>query len=721
MVYTFVSIIHNCPFLFNQKLKMKKYILLLSLFSLFAINNVAYANNPDQKPDSIAMSYSVNEVVIQSFKANDKVSSEPISASVLSAQIIKDRNITNIKDVSAFVPNFFVPEYGSKMTSPAYIRGIGSRINSPSVGLYVDGIPYFDRSTFDFNLNDVERIEVLRGPQGTIYGRNTMGGIINVYTKSPFRYQETNLQLGVGSYGNYSLGGSHYHKIGDSFGYALSANVEHGDGYFKNKFTGKKADGITSTAQRIRLSWRAKHNLYLHLTSAYEYSDQDGYPYGIYNPKSNSIDSINYNRASYFRRNMSTTGLNVDYTSHTFRLASQTSFQYFDGHQGLDQDFMPQDLFYVNFRQAQRMYSQEINIKSIDRDQSKYKWLFGVFGFYQNYSTDNNIQYIQEKYVSLQQINSPTKGIALFHQSVFDHFLVDGLSATIGVRYDLEQIKAYSLFTTLAAGKDPKVTKDQADRATYSQFTPKASLAYTFPTGELVYATLTRGYKAGGFNNTAQLEEDLSFKPEYSWNYEIGTKASCFNNLIYTDFSLFYIDWRNQQVAQYQPNGRGFVQRNAGQSSSKGVELTLHVNPINNLSFQLNYGYTYAKFEKYQSNDTTIYTGKLLPMVPRNTFSAATNYSLKMGNNSILDKLIFNAQYSGLGSLYWREDNIAKQKFYGSINAKVTAVRGNLSVEFWTKNIGDTHYVSYFFASMGGNYAQMGKPFTCGMNVNLKF
>lgn len=128
----------------------------------------------------------LNEVIVQSFKQQRDLRLEPLSASAVTGTAIQNRNITGIKEFSSFIPNLFMPDYGSKLTSPVYIRGIGSKINAPSVGLYVDGIPYFEKSAFDFDFNEVDRIEVLRGPQGTLYGRNTMGGIINVYTKSPF-------------------------------------------------------------------------------------------------------------------------------------------------------------------------------------------------------------------------------------------------------------------------------------------------------------------------------------------------------------------------------------------------------------------------------------------------------------------------------------------------------------------------------------------------------
>ena len=118
-----------------------------------------------------------------------------------------------------------MPDYGSKLTSPVYIRGIGSRINSPSVGLYVDYVPYFEKAAFDFDFFDIKRIEVLRGPQGTLFGRNTMGGIVNIVTTSPMDYQGNHINLSAGNYGTYSLNAGHYGKINDKLGYSLALNI----------------------------------------------------------------------------------------------------------------------------------------------------------------------------------------------------------------------------------------------------------------------------------------------------------------------------------------------------------------------------------------------------------------------------------------------------------------------------------------------------------------
>lgn len=696
---------------------MKKNCYLLLLCISLVNTNTILAEDTTIPRDSIKMSYTADEVVIQAFKKNDNISVQPVSATLITDQTIKDRNISNIKEVSAYVPNLFIPDYGSKMTSPAYIRGVGSRINAPSVGLYVDGIPYFDRSTFDFSLNDIDRIEVLRGPQGTLYGRNTMGGIINVFTKSPFKYKETNLSLSASSYDNYKAEASHYGNINNVLGYSLSGNVSHAGGYFRNRFTGKRADPVDAAAGRIRLSWKIQPQLYIHLTSAYEYSDQGGYPYGIYHAENNSVDDVNYNMPSFYRRNVSTTGVNVAYTTDNIQLSSQTSFQYFDGRQGIDQDFSTTDLYYVDFGQRQRMVSQELNFKS--RGSSKYQWQFGTFGFYQDFSTDNDIDNRGTAVHTLQDINSPTRGAAVYHQSTFNDILTDGLSLILGARYDWEEARMHTVVHSLKADTKTE-TMNIRRQDHFSEFTPKASLQYRFTNNEIVYFSVAKGYKAGGFNTTVERDEDRSFKPEQSWNYEIGTKASCLDKLIYTEISLFYIDWKDQQISQSQPSGKGFLLRNAGKSVSKGLEVTLHINPMENLSVQLSYGYTHAKFKRYTVNDTVSYANNRLPMVPSNTFSVTADYTIKL-KDSFLDKIVLNGQYVGLGKLYWNEDNKAMQPYYGTFNGKVSFVAKKISFDLWAKNIGCKDYISYYFTSMGKTFAQAGRPFTFGANVNLKF
>ncbi|WP_029904990.1 TonB-dependent receptor [Prevotella sp. 10(H)] len=695
-----------------------KYILLL-LFLFTIVSTSIKADNIHEGGDSVIIRYTGKEVVIESFKQNNNLYIQPVAASLLTGKEIKDFNIINIKEITSLAPNLFIPDYGSKMTSPAYIRGIGSHRNAPSVGLYVDGVPYFDRSTFDININDIDRIEVLRGPQGTIYGRNTMGGIINVFTKSPFKYKETNVNLTAGNYNNYQTALSHYGNVNNKVGYALSGNYLHSGGYFKNKTTGKKADPIDAVSTRARLSWRIQPNLLMHLIMSYEYSDQDGYPYRLFHKDTGKIDEVNYNAHSYYRRNMSTNGLNLEYITDQYKLSSQTSFQYYDGKQGLDQDFTPQDLYYVDFYQRQQMYSQEFNIKSL-KDDSRYSWQFGLFGFHQNYFQTNDTDNRTANNHTLQTAKNPTGGFAAYHQSAINDIFTEGLSLLVGIRYDWEQTKSTMNRTT------PKETEPTVnDKTSFSQVTPKASVEYKFNKDGLAYFSVAKGYKTGGFNNTAEKDEDRIFDPEYSWSYEIGSKAGFLNNLLFFDMSLFYINWENQQISQTKTSGKGFIIKNAGKSVSKGIEVSAQVNPLRNLSFQLAYGYTNAKYKEHKdynaaTGETTVYDDNYLPMVPQNTLSVSGKYTFDI-NQKWLDNITLNAQYIGAGKLYWTDNNDISQDYYGLFNSMISFAKKDFSIDLWAKNIGGKEYVSYYFSTSSQHYVQKGKPFTCGMNMNLKF
>ncbi len=681
-------------------------VLLFSMQGAFA-DDIKIADVSEK--DSIKHSYLIDEVVVESFKQNLRLNVKPLSASLLKTDDIAKRNIVSVKELSGLIPNFFIPDYGAKITTPVYIRGIGSKTNSSSVGLYVDGVPYFDRASLDFNFNDIDRIEVLRGSQGTIYGRNAMGGIINVYTKSPFNYQGGFASFLAGNYNNYKGELSYYDKIGENFGYGISGNYMHNGGYFKNQATGYRADKMDATSGRVRLSWKFAPHWTAHLSSTYEYMDQNGFPYGVYDSNTNTAGDVNYNRDSYYRRNMTNNGLTLAYADSSIKFTSQSSFQYFDGKQGIDQDFTTADVLYVLFNQRQQMYTQEFNLQSAK--QGNYEWLVGAFAFDQHYRQANDINTIPTNKHSTNRTSNPATGFALYHQSTFNNILTKGLSAIAGVRYDWEKISMEGYTGDGVTETSPVIADEH-----YAQFTPKFTLQYTFPQGGITYASVSKGFKAGGFNTAVDTITERSFKPEYSWSYEIGAKKSFFNNLIYAEASLFYIDLKNQQITQL--GLRGHKTLNAGKSNSKGFEFAVQVNPVKNLSFLLNYGYTYAKLTTYKYSATVDYSGNMLPLVPRQTFSASGDYGLEL--KSFIDKINFHAEYVGVGKMYWSESNTSVQPFYGVINTNIGFVKGNFSLDLWTRNLGDQNYVAYQFV-YGKTYAQGGKPRTFGAKLSVKF
>jgi len=688
---------------------MKITAWLLGFFSL-ALN--VFAEETDSVTKAPIM---LNEVVIQSFKQSGNLNSLPISASTINKTDLQNQNVLDIKDISSFIPNLFMPDYGSKLTSPVYIRGIGSKINDPSVGLYVDGIPYFQKSALDFDLNEIEAIEVLRGPQGTLYGRNTMGGLINVYTKSPLQYQGLYVLASAGNYTNLNATLGYYGKTENQFGYAISGNYNHTDGFFLNQFTGKNADGMDAGSGRIRLEWKPQPNLLLRLTQNVDYSNQGGYPYAPVD-STGKIGDVNYNEYSSYIRTLSSTGLSLTYTAKRFSLNSQTSYQYLSDRQGIDQDFSPQSLYFATQKQKQSTISEEINIKSTTNH--RYQWLFGAFAFNQQINNNVGLNYEKLNYSTQKLYDMPTKGISVYHQSTFNHLLTAGLSLTLGIRFDYERASNdYTAYKDSVDSHQP-LGGDYFSKLNFSQLTPKVTVQYVLPSSQMIYASATKGYKTGGFNTSFARDEDRTFEPEYSWNYEIGAKAGFWQNRIRAELCFFYIDWRNQQIYQTLPSGIGQMLKNAGHSASKGIEASFSVNPLKGLSLQANGGLTHATFLDYVQSATVDYSGNYIPFVPKQTLGLAASYRIPFQSNRI-DDLSINLQYIGTGKLYWAENNQFIQPYYGTVNGKITVTKGIATVSLWARNITNTEYTAYYFASMGKQYAQKGRPFMLGVSVSL--
>ncbi len=688
---------------------MKQKLAGLVMFLLLVSSNYSMAIDTEKDTTSYLKTIELAGVEIKGFK-QDKTFDQTGSITNINSRFLRSNEINSVKELSSFIPNLFMPDYGSKQNTPIYIRGIGSKINAPSIGFYVDGVPHFEKSAFDVDLSDISNIEVLRGPQGTLYGRNAIGGIINIYTHSPLDYQNTRFKVSYGSRNDMELSATNYTKINNHFGFSITGKYHQNDGFFTNQYTNKKADDIRNGAGRISLAWRPAEDWTIRLSSSIDLSKQGGYPYGAYNAETKEWKGVNYDSYSSYRRTMVASGLTINHEGKAVSFNSQTSHQYIDDKQGIDQDFTPEATYFVNQKFNQQMWSEELTFKS--KNSKRYHWITGLFLFTQKSDNFVGLNYLQKEYSTPKYYDIPTSGVAVYHQSTYD--ITKSFSVTAGLRYDYESAKNnYEAYKQPVEG-ERVATDNFVSKLHFSQITPKLTLQNRFANNQMVYASVTRGYKAGGFNLTFQEDNERSFGPEYNWNYEVGTELTFFNNKLTSNISLFYIDWRHQQISRTIP-GVGNIQSNAGHSDSKGVEVSLKARPLSGLEVQLNYGYTYARFLEYKKSETIDLSGKILPMVPRNTFSGVVNYSLYRPCRSI-DRLMFNVSVTGIGKIYWLEDNMVSQPFYALLNSKITATKGKFSWEIWTKNITNTDYMSYYFAA-NGKFAQKGKPFTIGTSL----
>lgn len=693
---------------------MIKKISLLKKFLFVALSLVGQQIVADEM-DTLR-NVTLDSIVVSSIKLPNASWTVPVAATTLNAETMQHRQLNDMKDFTATVPNFIMVDRDTRLTSSVFVRGVGSLINTPGVAMYVDGIPHFEKSSFDINLAEIDRVEFLRGPQGTLFGRNAMGGIILVHTASPFRQQGTKIRLRYGSYNDVLVSASHLHKINDTFAYGIAADYNHFGGYIRNTFKNEKADKLNSATVNTRLEWRPKTNVSFRFVNGFEYVDQGAFAYGEVNRETNYVDSVSLNHKSFYNRKIYDSGLQADYHNSYFWLRSQTSFQLLDDEYNVDQDASPKDLFFAVQTEKQRLISQEINLK--DLNTGWYDWNFGIFAFNHTIdrSTDVFMNMTNPKYKLEKRYDDYSRGFAVYHQSEFQ--LAPKLRLEAGLRYDYENANSVH--------KEDKITGDKVELRneydsplTFTQWTPKASLQYRFSPDNQLYATVAKGYKTGGFNTVFENENERTFRPEKSWNYEIGAKAMFFNRSLFAEFALFYIDIQNQQVKQLL-DLQGVKIFNAGHSVSKGLEIAVRAFPVSNLNFNASYGYTHATFKNYVYSKEADYSGNYLPFVPRHTLSVGAGYTVPY-KSVISERFVFNVNNTGMGEIYWHENNQVKQPFYGLLNASAGVEKGNLNVTFWAKNITNAKYLGYYFESSKRKLGKPGRPFTSGVSVIYSF
>jgi len=679
-------------------------------FALFLLPAPLLAEEADvEKVDS---TITLQGVVIQDFRTN-KHNLVPVSGTVIGRNQLVNTETNSIKELSAVIPNFFMPDYGPRTTAPIYIRGVGIKSDGSAAAFYVDGVPYYEPITFETDLSDIASIEVLRGPQGTLFGRNSLGGLINIHTLTPFDGQDTKLNVDYGSYNDIRTSASTRQRLSKTFGLTAGAAYHHAGGYFKNSYDGKHTDQMDETEEHVGFYWNPTERWALSLTSRLAYSDQGGYSYAPYDTEAKRLTDIDLNRPSGFRRLVSTSALAATYTGKGFTLASHTAYQYLKSHQYVDQDYTAEDKTYLLGDRHQSMVSEELTAKS--NTTSRYQWVTGVFGLYEHTKRETQNDKPTALTGTLAYYHEPTSSMAVYHQSSYNVW--SGLSLAAGLRFDYEHTHSrYTRFSYSDKTATTKQTNDFDKSLDARQLTPKFAAQYLTTAGNKYYATVSRGYKAGGFNRSIASEDEQRYDPEYSWNYEVGTHLNLLGDKLTLDADLYYIDWKHMQLT-YTYIGIGTITTNAGHADSKGAEITVNARPVRGLDLSLTYGYTYARFLSYHKSEETDYTGKRLPMVPQNTLGANANYTRE--HLGWLDKLMINVSVNAFGRIYWAEDNVVQQPFYAVANAKVALTKGCLTWSVWAKNLTSTDYLANVMTVSTGSYAQKGKPFTIGTTVSF--
>ena len=693
---------------------------------------------------------------------------------------IEPWRIRSMRQLSSLFSNLHIPDYGSKMTSSVYIRGIGARIDQPALGLYVDNIPYLNKNNYDFSFLDIDQLSIKKGPQSTLYGRNTIGGVLLVKTLSPLNFQGIRAALSYGSGNSMESRISVYEKPSEKVGYMIGAAYNRSDGFYRNEFDGSKCDWLHEMALRSRVAWQP--------TSAWKFDNtlsigkvrQGGFAYAAYDTTTHARGPISHNDPCRYDRLTLTEGLSVSHDGARSRLSSVTSYQYTDDRMTLDQDFSPKSLFTMIQAQKEHALSEDLNILSTDASQ-RWQWLCGVFGFYkhntmtapvtfkrggidelilkntnagiQSIFPSDSIMIAENQFIIGDDFRIPTWGAALYHQSVV-HLgrweLTGGLRLDYehaSMRYDNSGALHYRFTMTMPEYAELNTAFDGRETLSYWELLPRVAASYRFGRANRLYASIAKGYKAGGFNTQifsdivqSRMMNDMmsalgvypdgvggstynnasatSYRPEHNWNYELGGRLSADlgGGTLGLDGSLFYIDCRDQQLTIFPPGkSTGRMMSNAGRTRSYGVEASFQY-AYRNFQFSGSYGYTNARFIDYTDGKID-YTGRYLPYAPRQTVSLNADYQLPL--RGWFDRLLLHCAWQGVGRIYWNELNTLSQPFYGQLSASAGITRGATTFMLWGSNLTGADFDTFYFMSVGNSFVQRGKPRQIGVSILL--
>ncbi|MET0637483.1 MAG: TonB-dependent receptor [Chitinophagaceae bacterium] len=683
---------------------------------------------------------SLANLVVTSQKREESGRMLPLSISVLDAQRIRELRLWNSRDLTAVVPNLYSanPGDGRNVTS---IRGITSTSYDPAVTTYIDGVAQFNLDTYIPQLFDVERIEVLRGPQGSLYGRNAMGGVINIISKQPGNRTDGFAELSAGNKGiqRYTAG-VRTSLIRDHLFAGVAGLYEKSDGFYRNLYDGKKFDRQHTLAGNYWLKylsgrkWKAELNV-KHLAAA----NHGAFPLaGSWESAMEDPYTVNQNATTRLVDRTFNSSLSFVYTFPNFSLTSQTAYQsnYRYYRSPIDGDFSPIDGITIinnygrDFNRV-RAFTQELRLTS--NRLTSLRWTAGLYLFTQRSPNKQATHFGEDavlvgspdiNYAIIATNATRNRGAALFGQA--DKKLGRKWMVTGGLRIDRQFTSSRILGQYLPDGAPEPVFDTQADTSAsrnYTALSPKLSLSY-FPSASTnLYVSYARGFRTGGLT---QLSSDPSlpplfaYNPEYSDNVELGIKNNFWDNRVQANITIFQSIVRDVQVPTLVLPEALTITRNAGRLQSRGIEAEIEALIARGFSVTYNLGVTHARYTRLdlsQSGNSVDLKGNRQVFTPDMTSLLALQYLGAIDKHLGLTFSI-RGEWVYLGTTYFDFANQLKQSPYSLGNLRAGIALKQMELSFWIRNIGDKQYAAYAY-EFGA--VRLGDPRTYGVSARFRF
>lgn len=676
----------------------------------------------DVRPVTAPDSAQLEEIVVTAQRRSENLQDVPIAVTALSESALETANVVNVTDLGMLVPSLNIANSNGKVSTS--LRGIGSTGIGPGfenpVAIYLDGV-YLAANTAPFlGLSDVAQIEVLKGPQGTLFGRNATGGLIQVTSRAPSQDPTVSASLG---YGNYqTVEGDLYVSGGLAPGVAASLSafgLQQGDGYGTNRTTGRDT-------YRVRYNWAVRGKLAVDLGDATQavlsadYADESrndlvGVPFpGTRNTFAPGVvfPDIGYDQiadAATFKKGWIAGGaLTLDHDFGGLALKSITAYRESRAKVAIDVDQTNLPRVSATYQQPEDQFSQELQLQS--GSESKLKWVGGLYYFINHAGYDA----IRIPEFGITTINfQRAESYAAYAQATYE--ILPQTNLTLGGRYTDEKRTEYG-------GGRPK--RDLS----FDKFTFRIALDHRFNPDVLGYASFNRGFKSGGFSTGTP--GDNPFQPEAIDAYEVGLKTDLLDRRARVNVAAYYYDYTNiQNFIFISPTATAI--RNAASARVYGLDVDFQVKPTARLELTGGLGLSSPKYRSYPNapigspaggTPTQIgrADGNLLPLAAKFTANLAATYKAPLADGEL--SLSVNGSYNS--GYYFEADNVAKQSSFALFGANVSwsPADERWSVGVFGRNLSDEKIVTHSTTSSGGNVSfVLGAPRTYGATIGVKF
>jgi iron complex outermembrane receptor protein len=716
---------------------------------------------PQTQGQTGAESGQLEEVVVTARRRAESFHDAPVTITAFGEQDIQNAGIERPRDFIALTPNVTLVETQNQGNAFVTIRGISQARNSePSVAVLVDGVLMSNPAQFNQELFDVQQIEVLKGAQGAVYGRNAIGGAIVITTKQPTDEFEGRARLGYDSGPGMKaqLSGSGPIGSSDTLKYHAAFSYFDTDGYIDNPYLGEKADPFKDVSGRARLIWQPNDKLKTDARVYVSHLDTQALYFNIVTDVNDTHLPVRVNNAGENGRDLSQLAFKLDYDTDRGTLTAITSVDSTEEILTGDAfDFLPitESFFYNLFTQLfgpgngfDLNQSQFLDVDSVSQEvrftsnqRGKLSWIAGAYAISTDrfISTGNMIDTGNGVFPvfhtpSTNPLNPQFSFLAdsqdNFAYAVFGDLNIDlteQLQLELAVRYDNDHRKNTTLTPTQFLPNVPGFPQGftgQVRDHTWEETQPKVTLRYQPSDAVTLYGGYSKGFRSGGFNQTGvgavafanniRGVNDL-FDAEVAETWEFGVKAELLDNRLSTNFSLFDTDAEGSYFFVFLAANSTQNLGNLDKVNYQGFEFDLTTALTDYLN--LNFGYGYTDSEIRASQDPT-QIGNQAPLVSKNTTNAGIQYQRPFGDAGL--KLFVRADYERIGDTWWEPDNVTVRKPVNLLDLRL-GIMGNAngwSVTAWERNVNDVKYNGEF--SPGG-FVFKAKPRRWGVDFTKNF